>query len=310
MTASAAVSSMPLSSRSLRVCSALFASLGGLLALLCPQVAQAQRTLVLTMGGDAPADVSAQARAVIVSALEAEGIALVPEGDLAARVSPARVRAVASLDDVRAIAFELEARAAVVSTVWLAEEGEPAPPASVVVTVLHGARSFTATVAVADEGLAAATQAALAQARAEQTQAALVGGAVGDEPLRPEGVADPSRVRPATAAEEAAARRESQDQIFEIAGPTMLGAFGAAGVGMGVYALLDATCERLAPISEVCLRGDAPNTPAGVVLVIAGVLAMAGAVVWFAVGAQPVEVAPIDLVLQPGGGELRVRGRF
>jgi hypothetical protein len=89
----------------------------------------------------------------------------------------------------------------------------------------------------------------------------------------------------------------------------MLAAFGAAGVGLGVYGLLDGTCELRGALGT-CLRGEDPNVPVGVTLTVAGILALGGAVVWFVTGAVVADQPRIDVVLGPDGGAVMARGRF
>ena len=252
-------------------------------------------------------------KAAAITALTTDGVAVVPEAELALRVPPARLRAMTSLEDARVLAFELEARVIVGVAVWMRADADPPAAESVAVSVLAGARSFSATRAVADGGVAAAAGEAMRDVRQQQTRAMLIEGAgMGSgepaAPAEPE-EDDQEEDDQETPAPPPPAPPGDRTPGFDIVGPTMLGAFGAAGIGLGVYAVLDGTCE-LRGASGICLRGDDPNVPLGVTFTIAGALALAGAVVWFVTGSTVVDTTPIDIVLGPDGGTVSARGRF
>lgn len=282
---------------------------------LGPARAHAADALVLSIGGDAPDELAREAREAAIAALTADGVAVVPEAEVALRVPPARLRALASLQDARVLAFELEARVIVGVAVWMREGSEPPAPDSVVVSLLAGARSFSATRAISEAGLAAAAGEAMRDVRQQQTRAMVIEGAgLGSEEPAPEPDDDDEEDEDAAAGagggtSAPSTPRGDQTPGFDIVGPTMLGAFGAAGIGLGVYAVLDGTCE-LRGASGICLRGEDPNVPLGVTFTIAGALALAGAVVWFVTGATVVDTTPIDIVLGPDGGMISTRGSF
>jgi hypothetical protein len=103
------------------------------------------------------------------------------------------------------------------------------------------------------------------------------------------------------------------DQLFGIVGPGFLAALGAAGIGSGIYASLDETCDQRNPTTNVCLRGERPNYGLGVAFITGGVVALAGAIVWWILGASSNEASAgprIDVVTLPGGGYATARGSF
>ncbi|WP_236605239.1 hypothetical protein [Sandaracinus amylolyticus] len=274
-----------------------------------PARASAADAIVLSIGGDAPEATAREARDAVTSALSADGVAVVPEAEIALRVPPARLRAMTSLSDARALAFELEARVIVGVAVWMRAEGEASVADSVVVSALAGSRSYSATRSIGEAGLAAAATEATRDVRQQQTRAVLIEGAGLDGAS-----STPTSTSTSTSTDEDAVVgpvggnvRGDTTPGFDFIGPTMLAAFGAAGIGLGVYALLDGTCENRAP-SGTCLRGEDPNVPVGVTLTVAGILALGGGIVWFVTGAFVADTARIDLVLGPGN--VGLRGQF
>ncbi|AKF07234.1 hypothetical protein DB32_004383 [Sandaracinus amylolyticus] len=276
-----------------------------------PARASAADAIVLSIGGDAPDATAREARDAVIAALSGDGVVVVPEAEIALRVPPARLRAMTSLADARALAFELEARTIVGVAVWMRAEGDAQVADSVVVSALAGSRSYSATRSIGEPGLAAAATEATRDVRQQQTRAVLIEGAGIDGASRAE--PETSTSPTATTDVDVAAGRAGGDVQgdttpgFDFIGPTMLAAFGAAGIGLGVYALLDGTCENRAP-SGTCLRGEDPNVPVGVTLTVAGILALGGGVVWFVTGAFVTDTARIDVVLGPGN--VGLRGQF
>jgi hypothetical protein len=285
--------------------------------------ARAQDAVVLSVSG-APDGLAREAREVVARTLAAEGLAVVPDAEVALRVAPARLAAVEGLEQGRAIAFELEARVVVLVAVWLREEVDPPAAASVVVSLAAGSRTFSATEVVGEGVLESAAEAAARDVIAQRTRALLIeGGTAADRAgtaggtsrdaaassgdpgagLHAEGGSGP------VASGAATSPSSGPGDAYDVIGPTMLGAFGLTGVGLGVFALIDGTCERLGA-SGACLRGEDPNVPAGVTLTIAGALAAAGAVVWFVTGATAGNQERIDVVVLPEGGAISARGRF
>jgi len=274
---------------------------------LAASPARAADAVVLSVGGDAPAEAAMDARRAAAEVLGGDGVDVLPEADLAVRIAPARLRALSSLDEARALAFELEARLLVAVAVWRGAEGTAA--GEVTVSLVAGARNFTATVAVGSEGTGAAAAEAVRAARRQQTEAlVLLGPSAPDTRVRPAAEQSASGPDEDVAPGPAAPPRAPQGQ--DVVAPTMLGACGLAGVGLGAYALLGEVCEVRGP-SGTCLRGDGPNAPAGVTLAVAGGLSVVGAVVWLVTGAAALPTQPrIDVVLGPSGGSLGARGMF
>ena len=285
------------------VCAAIYALLS-VAVLSVPARARAADAVVLSAGG--PGGLADEARIAAIDALAADGVAVVPDAEVALRIAPARLRAVAGIEQARGIAFELEARSAVVIAVWPREGVEPPQAESVVISLFIGSRSFSATEAVGEAGLTGAVAAAVRAVRSQQTQAMLAdpdlgsgtGAGAGSGAGAASGPGAPEEAPPSGA------------PFYDIIGPTMLLAFGAAGIGLGAYALLDGTCERRGAMGT-CLRGEDPNVPAGATLVVAGGLALVGAVIWFITGASVgSDQTRIDIVLGPEGGAVGARGQF
>lgn len=281
--------------------------------LACLQPALAARAadaVVLSIGGDAPESVAERARAAAEAALASDGASVVPVGEVALRIAPSRLRAIASLSDARSVAFDLEARMVVGVAVWMSGEGESASPESVVVSLLVGSRTFSATQVLGETELEAGARLAMEEVRGQQARALMLEG----PGFEAASEATPEAGSEGESAEVAAtpqAPEADQTLGFDVIGPTMLGAFGAAGVGLGVYALMDSICTQRGPLTGVCLRGEDPNPSVGVTLTVAGVLALAGAVIWFVTGATISADQPrIDVVVGPEGGSLAVRGVF
>ncbi len=257
---------------------------------------------VVVVIGEAFAD---EARVAVTEALVADGVDVMPHDELTRQVAASRLASIREASAVRALAFELEARMAVQVSVALREEVDPPEASTIEVSILVGRRTFAITEVVGGEGLAAAARAAVASARAAQTHAMIVEGS------------DPARETRREASEEGASApstggggtRSGGDDIFDIAGPTALGAVGAGGIGLGAWGLLDATCDQRGP-SGACLRGENPNVPVGVILIVTGTLAITAALIWFITGATAMEAAPVDVVIGPEGGEVRVRGQL
>lgn len=261
--------------------------------------AQAADAVVLSIGGNAPESVAEQARAAAEAALLSDGAVVVPSAEVALRIAPSRLRAIASLADARSVAFDLEARMVVGVAVWMGGEGAE----SVVVSMLVGSRTFSATREIAQADLEASVASAMTDVRGQQTRALMVEGPGADAEPAPE-----PAILARTTPEPPAA---DQTMGFDIIGPTMLGAFGAAGIGLGVYALMDGVCQARGPVTGICLRGEDPNPSVGVTLTVAGTLALAGAVIWFVTGATISSDQPrIDVVMGPEGGSFAVRGTF
>jgi hypothetical protein len=268
--------------------------------------------VVLSFGGDGEAVMNAEARDGVTAGLVAEGFSVLDEAEVSARIPPARLREAASIDALRAIAVELGAESLATVAVWTSDGAAD----SIVVSLAPatGGRSFSATEAVEAAGVGAAAQGALRGALRRRTRAAMLEGGTGSVATETEAV---------LVAEEAARVDEGDpwaeddpradggpESLFGIIGPGLLLAIGGAGIGLGIYAVLGENCTQRAPLSGDCLRGDAPNTAVGILLVVGGVISAAGSAVWWVTGAATTSEPPVDGVVWNDGGMLRVRGRF
>jgi hypothetical protein len=321
----------------------VLAALNAPLVLVSPAVAE--DAVVLTFGAPPLASgVHREARSLAAEALRSDGVSVVAEERVAARMASIDREPLTDLSAARAIGFELEARWVVLVVVEARTAGESVEPGHVEVILLAGARTFRASEPVALGGLAAAIRSAVAAVLAAHTRAVVIEGSfeergahgeggeqranrdgrsgsgaggggvrsggghsgVGvDEEDRGAGAGEPEAER-ARGERTRAPTRGSSDAIL---GPTLLAALGAGGIGLGVYALLDGSCE-VRGSSGVCLRGEDPNVPLGIVMTVSGILALGGAVIWLLAGDSVAPQPRIDVVLGPEGGSLAVRGRF
>jgi hypothetical protein len=273
--------------------------------------AAAWGAIVLSFGGDGSEPMNAEARDGVTAALVAQGFSVLDEAEIAARIPPARLTGAASVDALRAVASELGAESVATVAVWTSD----AVADSVIVSVAPaaGGRSFSATEHVREAGLLAAARAATLGALERRTRAAVLDGGSGSAASGTEAAVE---LTPEPApeddpwAENARPSGGEPEAIFGIVGPGLLLALGAAGLGLGIYAVLDENCELRAAISRDCLRGDAPNTALGVLLIIGGALSAAGAAVWWITGATTTNEPRVDGVVREDGGMLRARGVF
>lgn len=257
----------------------------------------AERYLVSPLGGDAPEALLAEACDAVRATLGAEGFEVVDPADIAATISPERLAAAHRLDDLRPIATELGANAIATVAVWTND----GVASSVIVSIAPGARSFSATEAVTTS-LSESARDALRAALARRRDALLVSGtSTGVHDEQHSGTAVPPPDNGVI----------QNGQLFGIVGPGFLAAIGAAGIGGGVYASLDETCDQRSPMG-VCVRGERPNYALGVVFIGAGALALAGAIAWWILGSDnELSAGPrIDVVMLPGGGYVSTRGTF
>jgi hypothetical protein len=258
--------------------------------------------LVRPLGGDAAAAASAEACDAVRATLAAEGFGVLEDADTLAQISPARLDAVHRLDDLRPIATELGASAVATVAVWTND----GVPDSVTVSLAGGTRSFSASETLGGRTLSEAARDAVRGALTRQRNALLVAGGMVepliDETGAPEALPDPLDATPAPA---------SGPTLFGIIGPSFVGALGASGIGLGVYASLDGSCTARSPLSGRCLIGEDPNVGLGVLLIVGGVVAIAGAVVWWVTGAGDPAPAPrIDVAILPGGAAVTTNGTF
>lgn len=271
--------------------------------------------LVLSFGGDATDEMNAEARDGATAGLLAQGFTVLAEAEIAARIPPSRLREASSIDQLRAIAVELGVESVVTVAVWTS--GGVAD--SVIVSVAPArvaegevARSYSGNQSVGDEGLGPAARAAALGALERRTRAAMLGGGTGRASVEtpdPEAHPEPP-VEDDPWAETPRGESDDFETLFGIIGPGLLLAIGGAGVGLGIYAVLDENCTQRGPETVVCLMGDGPNIGVGVLLLIGGVLAAGGAAAWWITGATAQPQARIDGVTLRDGAMLRLSGTF
>lgn len=265
---------------------------------------EAARYLVRPLGGDATAEASAEACDAVRATLAAEGFGVIEDADVAAQVAPARLSAVHRLDDLRPIATELGASAVATVAVWTSDGA----PDSVTVSLANGSRSFSASETLGARSLGEAARDAVRGALTRQRNALLVsGGSVATTVVDADGPEAPPDV------EDGEGRPASGPTLFGIIGPGFVAALGASGLGLGVYASLDGYCTARSPAPpNRCLIGEDPNVGLGVLFIVGGVVAIAGAIVWWVTGASDPMPAPrIDVALLPeGGAAVTTNGSF
>lgn len=263
------------------------------------------RYFVAALGGDAPEALSAEACDAVRATLAAEGFDVVDPADVAAAIAPDRLAAARRLDDLRPIGTELGATAIATVAVWTSDGAA----SSVIVSIAPGERTFSATEEVSGS-LGESARDAVRAALVRQRDALLVGGGT---TVRHDTESAPRATTPPTTPPAQDDGIIQNGQLFGIVGPGLLAALGAAGIGGGIYASLDETCDQRTPMG-VCLRGERPNYALGIVFIGAGALALAGAIVWWVLGAETNEASAgprIDIAVLPeGGGYVGGRGRF
>jgi hypothetical protein len=224
-------------------------------------------------------------------------------------------------EDAVRLAADQGAPRVVCVSVWV--EGEVVRELSMSLHALSGARSVresTATGAVSETtSVEAALGTMVASVLAREREAVLLdpGGALsatdtGSDTDTDTGSATGTGTGSATATGSASGsglpRPPASDPLFGILGPGLLAAIGAAGIGLGVWATLDPTCN-LRAASGTCLRGEDNNVGLGILFIATGTLSLAGAVIWWITGATAPPTEPrIDIVLGPGAAG--VRGTF
>lgn len=273
--------------------------------------------IVLSYGGDSTEDVAATARDAASLALENEGFRVLPEAEVTARISPARLHDASSIDALRAIGDELGARSVVTVAVWTSDGA----PASVAVSIATGGRSFSGTADVETDLATAATAAVRAALERQRRALVLSGGASGsvttthtdddDDDGTPGVVEGDPWADHAPEPEE----EDGPEELFGIIGPGFLLALGGAGLGLGIYAVLDATCDLRQPMTGECVRGEEPNVGLGTLFIVGGAIATAGAIIWWITDAaltnEPrIDVVDLDLLFLEGGALGVARGSF
>lgn len=255
--------------------------------------------VVLSVGGDAPEAVAREVREAVAAALVEDGLRVMPEGDLALRFPPSRLRGCDSAACAWALGRELGVSMVAAVATWQ-REGRAA---SITVSLVVGERrAHAASEDLGERTIAQAAALAVRGAQDVRARALIVEGSAGAEPESAEDERDSN----APVVEELRARERSLEEYVL---PGVLGAVGLALAASAVYALMPEDCA-LVGASGVCLRGDAPNIGLGVVFAITGGLSIAGAIIWLIVGGIPASMGRIDVVLGPEGGGLGWRGTF
>ncbi|MBX3268726.1 MAG: hypothetical protein KF729_00610 [Sandaracinaceae bacterium] len=271
--------------------------------LLCalPVEAAAQDVVVVSLGGDAPAEAAREAREAVAAALVEDELAVLPDADLGLRVPPSRLAQCRASACAYAIGRELGVSMVAAVAAWMTD----AQVSSLTVSLIVAPdRSFTATEEVGEAGLVAAARAAVIAAQSSRARAVVLEGStrprarvetpevaeLGEAATTPEG----------TVESPLHADRALEEWIL----PSLLGAVGLGLIGLGVYALLDRICEAEGRSGE-CLRGTDPNYGAGGTLTVLGGLAIVGAAIWLVVGGTPASQGNIDVVVGPGGVGVR-----
>jgi hypothetical protein len=268
-----------------------------------PAASEAPEAVVLTVGGDAEAADARVAREAVAAALAAEGLTVLPAGDVALRIPPSRLRACRETACARAIGAELGVSMVAAVATW----SEDGAPSSLTVSLIVGpSRSHTATEPIGEEGLAAAARAAVTAAQASRRRALLVEGTASAGSLAAPDETDAVDEERIGAPDSPLQRERSLEEWIL---PSLLGVVGLGLVGTAVYALLDEQCD-LRGASGVCLRGNRPNIGLGVLFSVVGGLSVAGAILWLVMGGQPPDMGDIDVVVGPDGGGMHWRGRF
>lgn len=258
----------------------------------------AHHVVVLSVGGDAPEAMAREAREAVAAALERDGLRVLPEGELALRMPPARLRGCDSIACAWSLGRELGVSMVAAVATWQ-HEGRAA---SVAVSLVVGEeRAHAASEDLGERTLAEAAALAVRGAQDARGRALLVEG-----PARDPEVVDAGDSNTPVVEEPPAARERS---IEEYVLPGVLGLVGLALTASAVYALLPEECTLRGPSGE-CLRGNAPNVGLGVVFAVSGGLAIAGSILWLIVGGMPAQMGRIDVVLGPEGGGLGWRGTF
>lgn len=254
-------------------------------------------TVVLSVGGDAPAEVAREAREAVARALEADGLRVLPEGELALRAPPSRLHGCGSIACAWALGRELGASMVAAVAVW--QEG--GAPSSITVSLVVGeARAHAASEDLGGRSLADAAAAAVRGAQNARARALIGEGEVAAAPSR-------EHAQESEPEHDPAAPRERSLEEYVL--PTVLGLVGLGLAAAGVYALLPVQCELEGP-SGTCLRGNGPNVGLGALFAVTGGLAIGGAILWLVVGGTPAPMGRIDVVLAPEGGGLSWRGTF
>jgi len=266
--------------------------------------AQAEDVLVLSLGGDADAALRAPVLQQVQDLLVADGFVVAGPSELVHRVPPSRLAPSTPAEAVT-LAADLSIPRVVCVSVW-AVEGH-ITELSLSLQALSGRRSArdstaTAIVQPTEEARALAVRTMVTQVLASERAASML------DPARVSTVApEPDPEETPQPAPGALAPGEPEP-LFGIIGPGLLTAIGAAGLGLGIWGVLDETCD-LRGASGLCLRGESNNVGVGAVLIITGAASLAGAIAWWIITPTvPASPSRIDIALGPTS--LHVRGTF
>lgn len=257
--------------------------------------------VVLSVGGDAPEAVAREAREAVAATLEGDGLRVYPEGELALRMPPARLRGCDSIACAYRLGRELGVSMVAAVATW---SSDGAPSSVTVSLVVAERRAHAATEELGGRTLREAAAAAARGAQDARGRALLVEGSTGAASATEH--AGDARETGATEIEPEAPRERPLEEYVL---PTILGVVGLGLVAASVYALMPEQCELRGP-SGACLRGHGPNVGLGAVFAVTGGLAVAGAILWLIVGGSPPTMGRIDVVLAPDGGGLSWRDSF
>ncbi len=265
--------------------------------------ARAEDVLVVSLGGDADASLRTPVLQRVQDLLVADGFVVAGQAELVHRVPPSRLTLSAPSDAVM-LAADLSIPRVVCVSVWAVEGHITELALSLhALSGRRSARESTATAIVreprTDEALLLAVRTMVTQVLASERAAAML------DPARVTAEAPVDDAPPTTTPAPAAATQSATEPLFGIIGPGLLTAIGAAGLGLGVWGVLDATCD-LRGASGVCLRGESNNVGVGAILIITGAASLAGAIAWWVLSPPaPESASRIDLVLGPTGAALR-----
>ncbi len=289
--------------------------------------AAAQDLLVVAVGGDASEPLREPVIEAVARRFAADGFDVVDPVELAHRFPASRL-APPSTSEAGRLAAELGVPRVACVSVWM--EAGAVHELSLSLHALAGGRSVSHELAsgvvtpeASVEGVIdAMVVEVLERARA---RALLDPGTVTSAPSAPSSsvsassgssdgappVSEGLRMPIVDGSSSASTRRASgeAEPLFGFIGPTLLAALGAAGIGLGIWASLDSTCDRYNADRSVCLRGEQQNLAAGIPLMLGGAVALAGAIAWWVIGADaPVDGSRIEVSLAPE--RLLVRGTF
>lgn len=267
--------------------------------------AQAEDVLVISLGGDADAALRAPVLQQVQDLLVADGFVVAGPSELVHRVPPSRL-APSTPGEAVTLAADLSIPRVVCVSVW-AVQGHISE-LSLSLQALSGrrsARDSTATAIVrepTDEARVLAVRTMVTQVLASERAASML------DPARVSTIAPEPAPEEALAPAPDALAPGDPEPLFGIIGPGLLTAIGAAGLGLGIWGVLDATCD-LRGAAGLCLRGESNNVGVGAVLIITGAASLAGAIAWWVITpATPASPSRIDIALGPSS--LHLRGTF